>query len=316
MDSQENASFWQHAAELRTVLVKAFIIIAIGMAFALFFYQSLFNLISYPLKQDEKAFLEQLEVKHLRIVNSGSTEQQYSLDSLSSTVVSSIISEGTKEIRQGTYRIPPGGFIELKHVKNPSTSLVMLGPLDGLMASLQMSFWIGLVGTSPVWVYFVLGFIAPALRPEENRLILPFLLLSFLFLAIGLLFAFFLTIPLANLYLQGFNSSIGTNLWTLSSYLDYTIALMLANAFAFELSLILFFLVYLGVLSAQAMQEKRRHAVVIAFIMGAVLTPPDILTQFMLALPLIGLYEITILYAKIREKKKEKKRKEIYFTRT
>jgi len=78
----------------------------------------------------------------------------------------------------------------------------------------------------------------------------------------------------------------------------------LANALAFEIALILFFLVHLGILTPQMMQTKRRVMILVAFIVGALLTPPDVLTQVMLALPLIGLYELALLYGKILNQRK------------
>ena len=171
---------------------------------------------------------------------------------------------------------------------------------------MKLCFWIALVGTSPIWIFFVLQFVAPALKGREQRLVIPFLLLSLTFLLLGSLFAFFVTIPIANEYLYAFNQGIGINLWTLSNYLDYTLIVLLANALGFELCVLLFFLVHFRFVSAQTLKEKRRLMVVCAFAVSAILTPPDILTQIMLALPLIGFYELSILYANIRTKQERR----------
>lgn len=181
-------------------------------------------------------------------------------------------------------------------------NLLILGPLEGMAITLKMCFWTSLVATSPIWLFFLLSFISPALRSSEKGLLLPFVIASFLFLSFGAIFGFFITIPMSNQYLLAFNSSIGNNMWTLSNYFDYTLMLIFASALAFELAVVLFFLVHFGIFSHQAMIEKRRLAIVVAFVLGAVLTPPDILTQLMLALPLIALYEAAIWYAYIRER--------------
>ncbi|NGX42093.1 MAG: Sec-independent protein translocase protein TatC [Chlamydiae bacterium] len=177
-------------------------------------------------------------------------------------------------------------------------NLIILSPSEGLMTALKTSFWVGLVATSPLWLFFLLQFIAPALRSNERKMIFPFIFFSLLFLSFGVLFSYFLTIPIANKYLNAFNEGLGVNLWTLSNYLDYTVTLMLANALAFELFVVLLFLVHYKWISADGMIAKRKVVLVSIFILSAILTPPDILTQFMLAFPLIGLYELTILYAK------------------
>lgn len=181
------------------------------------------------------------------------------------------------------------------------TKLVVLGPAEGIMATFRVAFWVGLVGTSPIWVYEVLRFVLPGLNLKERRLILPFFLFSLLFLGAGLSLAYFVTIPLANSYLEAFNQGIGTNLWSLSNYLDYTIILLLGNALAFELCVILLFLVHYRKLSAEGLIQARRYVIVAIFIAAAILTPPDILSQLMLAFPLMGLYELAILYAKFRK---------------
>src|SRR5947207_3024004 len=83
-------------------------------------------------------------------------------------------------------------------------------------------------------LFFFLQFIAPGMRKREKNLLIPFFGLSLLFLGLGLLLAFFVTIPLANQYLYSYNDNIGLNLWSFSYYLDYTIILLMANALAFE----------------------------------------------------------------------------------
>jgi sec-independent protein translocase protein TatC len=178
--------------------------------------------------------------------------------------------------------------------------LVVLGPLDGFLTALKTSFWAGLVTTSPIWTFFIMGFIAPALNPKERKWVLPFIFFSLLFLSLGMLFSYYVTIPLANQFLSSFNEEIGINMWTLSSYLDYTLILLLSNALAFELSVILLFLVHYGVISSERLIGLRRYAIVIIFILAAILTPPDIFTQLMLAIPLMIIYELAILYAKFR----------------
>ena len=136
-------------------------------------------------------------------------------------------------------------------------------------------------------------------------LLFPFLSLSLLFLFAGFLFAFFLTIPIANHYLMSFNEEIGVNLWAFANYLDYTIILLLAHGLAFEICVVLLFLVHFGFLTAEKMRAKRSFFAVGAFILSAVLTPPDVLTQLMLAFPLIFLYEVAIFYAFLREKRQK-----------
>jgi len=186
------------------------------------------------------------------------------------------------------------------------TQLVVLGPAEGIMATFRVAFWFGLVATSPAWIYQILRFILPGLNSSEKQFILPFFILSMGFLAAGLSLAYFITIPLANNYLQAFNQGIGTNLWSLSNYIDYTIILLLGNALAFEFCIILLFLVHFRKLTVGSLRAARRYVIVAIFIAAAILTPPDILSQLMLAFPLICLYELAVIYAKILNRRKRR----------
>jgi sec-independent protein translocase protein TatC len=181
--------------------------------------------------------------------------------------------------------------------------LVLLSPLEGILIALKTSFWTGLFISSPVWLYVLSRFILPGLKKHEKSLILPFIAASAIFTLIGCLFAYFITIPIANQYLINFNQNIGTNLWSLGNYLDYSLFLLMANGIAFELGVIGIFAVHLQVLTAEKLTQNRRFAIVSAFIISAILTPPDILTQFLLAIPLIALYETLILYARFTKLK-------------
>lgn len=301
-ESDMDAPFWEHVTELRKTLIRSLIAIIGGVAICLWFYQQIFSILTWPLHQSraltsQTKILERQEIKRERIFNLGSAPVVHVI--LPDAGHASYLSPGTSQIDETHYLIAPGGYVDMDSVI-PNNGLVVFGPIDGMSITLKVCFWLGLVLSSPVWLYFILKFVAPALREQEWSLVMPFIGLSVLFLSTGILFAYYATIPIANQYLQLFNASIGINLWSLSHYLDFSLFLILANALAFELSLVLFFLVHLGIFSADALASKRRHMIVLAFILGALLTPPDVLTQLMLAIPLIGLYEVTILYARIR----------------
>lgn len=290
-------TFWEHLSELRTVLIKCLMIILLGTVCALYFYQEIFAFLTHPLQHNlniSSSELQHQEIHKERIFNPNSSEIKYQLKG--ETEISSF-SYGVQQVSDNVFLIPSKGFIEFNHLKQKGSDLVLFSPLEGFIASFRVSFWVGLVGTSPFWVLFIIQFLLPALHVHERKLVFSFLILSFIFMAIGILSAFFFTIPIANHYLQMFNQGIGINLWGLDNYLSYTVTLLLSNAFAFEMGVVLFLLVHCGIISAEAMKSKRRHMIVVAFIIGAILTPPDVLTQFMLAIPLIILYEAAILYA-------------------
>lgn len=180
--------------------------------------------------------------------------------------------------------------------------LIVLGPAEGFSTALKVSFWFGLTATAPLWILSLLQFIQPALRAHERRLVLPFLVISVGLMSLGLLFAYFVTIPLANRSLFAFNETLGQNLWSLTHYIDYTILLLLANALSFELAALFLVLIHTGWISVDWLTANRRLMIVCIFVVSALLTPPDVLTQVFMAFPLILLYECLVLYARFRRR--------------
>lgn len=183
----------------------------------------------------------------------------------------------------------------------PMAKLYLFSPIEGFIAVFRLSFWLGALGTSPYWVFALIRFLKPALRENEKNWLPVFFVLSALFITLGLCLCIKLTIPLATQYLFEFNQSIGTNLWGFSSFLDFALMLLFAHGVAFEIGAVLFFLIHVRVLDGVMLAKKRRHAIVTSLVIGALLTPPDVLTQLCVALPLIAFYELAILYSKFRK---------------
>lgn len=300
IEAENEMGFWEHLLALRKTLLQCFLVTVLMMGLCFFYYQEIFTLITRPLYQTEKS-LQHKELKKERIQNLGTQEMLFKLPDPSSVPTNA--STGVKyEEKELTYHIPPGGYLDVESAYHKE-KLVIFGPIEGMMITFKVCFWLGLVLSFPFILFFLLRFAAPGLKREEMRLAIPCLCLSIFFISAGFALAYFVTIPIANQYLQAFNASIGENLWSLSEYLDYTFFLLLANGVAFEIGLILLILVHLGFLTHETMVAKRRHMVVVAFIVGAILTPPDVMTQLMLAIPLILLYELAIFYAALRKKR-------------
>lgn len=278
-EDQLLATFWQHIEELRRTVIGMLVVIMLAVIISLLYYQPLLSLFEAPL---HKAIPTQSHLEISQQIHNPSSEIVY-------------YSTGTGQIA-----IPPGSSVTISQPQNHS-KLVMLSPLEGVTTTLKICFWCGLVLSSPIWLLILLRFVAPGLNHSSRQLIPAFLILSLGAIGLGMLFAYWITLPLANNYLYTFNHEIGLNLWSLSHYFDYTVLLLLANGLAAELGLVLFFLVHLGIFSAETLKAKRRHMIVMAFIIAALLTPPDVLTQFLLAVPLILIYEATIVYARIKQ---------------
>jgi sec-independent protein translocase protein TatC len=293
MQDEILSSVWVHLDELRSTLIKIAWVILLGCGITLFFHQSIIDYLKKPLDQ---VSIPQ-EIKTFRFKNSGPTSLDYEIP-LSASNIKSLDGE-IKHISSNQYTLPSQSEIEWQEAS--SHRLYIMGPIEAFSTTLKICFWLGLTVTSPIWFYFILQYITPALHQNERVLIVPFLFLSIIFISGGLFFAYNITLPLANHYLTDFNRSIGTNLWSFSNYIDYTLVLLAANAVAFELFALLFILVHLRVIKLDQLKNKRKEVILAAFILGALLTPPDVLSQLLLAIPLIFLYEAAIGYAYLRK---------------
>jgi sec-independent protein translocase protein TatC len=183
-----------------------------------------------------------------------------------------------------------------------SEPLYFLSPLEGFATSTKVSLWMGLILSSPFWLYFLLRFFLPALRSREKRLLLPFLALSPLFAGGGALFAYKVTLPLVLRFFRHFNAGVAENLWSVKETLNLSLGLILSHALLFELYLLMLFLIRLGLLPYSLLRRGRKGGIVAIFVLAAILTPPDVLSQLLLAFPLLLLFESTLLYAKVRNK--------------
>lgn len=162
----------------------------------------------------------------------------------------------------------------------------------------------GIILAMPILVYHGIMFIAPALTRREKKyvyLIIPWVFIMFL---IGIAFGYFMMAPWSIWFLTDFGKDIATLFPRISNYISYLTRLLLVTGIVFEMPVISTFLARIGVLKPEWLTSKRKIAIIIAFIAAAVITPPDVITQSLLAIPLILLYEISIWLAKLVYRKK------------
>ncbi|MFZ5981775.1 MAG: twin-arginine translocase subunit TatC [Candidatus Zixiibacteriota bacterium] len=170
-------------------------------------------------------------------------------------------------------------------------------------AYLKVSFIAGIFGALPIVFYQLWVFISPGLYKREKKVIIPLVTISsFLFLG-GAIFCYYLVLPLALKFLIGFSGELLNPIITVGSYISFAGLLMIAFGFAFELPIVAFFLGKIGLISSKFMARGRRYAVVAILIVAAIITPPDVFTQVLLAIPLYFLYEISIIVVRLTGKK-------------
>jgi len=174
-------------------------------------------------------------------------------------------------------------------------ALIFTGLEDAFLLMFKTSLWAGFLLASPWWLWQAWAFVAPALTRMEKRAVLPLTIIATLLLVSGTAFAYFLAFPLTFKFFLAFSSEVLQPLPAADRYLSLAMGLILAFALAFQLPLVLMLLNRLGLVEAEGLRRRRSYAIIIFFIAGAVLTPPDVASQIALALVLMGLYELSIL---------------------
>jgi sec-independent protein translocase protein TatC len=193
----------------------------------------------------------------------------------------------------------------LQKVMKSGETLIYTHLPEAFFTFLKTAFIGGLMLASPVIIYEFWMFIAPGLYDREKRLLLPILFLSVVFFIGGSLFAYFIVFPYGFQFFLSFATDTIRPLPSMKEYLGFSSKLLLAFGLIFELPLVITFLAKLGIVSVDFLKKQRKYAILVIFIVAAILTPPDVVTQFMMALPMMALYEISILGARIFGKKAE-----------
>jgi sec-independent protein translocase protein TatC len=157
---------------------------------------------------------------------------------------------------------------------------------------------------APFIFYQAWMFVAPGLYRKEKRYLLPFVFFSTLLFVGGALFGYFIVFPFGFRFFLGFSNEYIQALPSVKQYFSLSIKLLLGFGIIFELPVVAFFLSRMGILTADLMRRQRKYAILLIFIVAAVLTPPDVITQLMMAGPLVVLYELSVIIVKVTGKKK------------
>ena len=189
-------------------------------------------------------------------------------------------------------------------VMNTQDNLIFTGLPEAFFTYLKVAFLAGLMLAAPVIIYQFWMFVAPGLYDKEKRHLIPIVFLSSVFFLGGALFGYFIVFPFGFKFFLGFATDTIRPLPSMKEYLAFSAKLLLAFGLVFELPLVITFLAKLGIVSVDFLKKNRKYALLLFFVFAAILTPPDVVTQIMMALPLMILYEISIIGAKIFGKKK------------
>jgi len=198
----------------------------------------------------------------------------------------------------------------LKEKLPKGTQLIATTVMSPFTTPFKLSLFVALFLAMPVVIYQLWAFVAPGLYRHEKRAFRPFLVATPFMFYLGCAVMYYVVMPyVLNFMLALYNPPTVETTLRASDYLERVLQLVFAFGFAFEIPVLLVLLVRVGIVSTAGLRSKRRFAIVIAFLIAAVLTPPDIVSQFALALPLIGFYEISIVIGRLIEKKRAEEEK-------
>jgi len=179
------------------------------------------------------------------------------------------------------------------------SSMIFTGLPEAFFIHMKIAFFASLFLTAPYTLFEIWRFISPGLYKNEKRLIFPFVFFSTLLFVGGVLFGYFLALPPAFRFFVSFSTDFLKPMISFREYLSLTLKFLLAFGLCFEMPVFMFFLAKLGIVNSKMLARQRRYAILIIFIVAAILTPsPDAVSQILMAVPLMVLYEVSIVVAK------------------
>lgn len=239
------------------------------------------------LKGSIMGFLEHLEELRIRLIRSF-------LILTGGTLVCLFFSEQLIDFLTRTFSPDHGG------------NLALLYPTEGFVVRLKIAFVAGLFLTAPLWFIQIWGFVSPGLYKREKKVVIPVILGSSVTFMLGAVFGYVI-LPYAIQYFQSLSTTGVEVSWSVGRYIDFSLRLLVAFGVVFELPLAIYAAAQLGVVTPVSLRKYRRHAIIAVLVASALITPPDLFTQIVLAVPLVILYEAGILMAVLAGKKRGNK---------
>lgn len=188
----------------------------------------------------------------------------------------------------------------------PDISFVFISPAELLLSYIKIAVIIGLSVSSPFLIMQIWLFVSPGLEKKERRTMLFSLLFGGVFFILGAVFAYVVVLPLILEFFMGFQVEGIEEMISFSSYLSLIVNTVLSFGLIFELPSIMVIMTRFGIVKVRFLRKNRKYIILVIFVVAAVLTPPDIISQTLLALPMILLFELGIFLSRIVERKRDK----------
>jgi sec-independent protein translocase protein TatC len=190
--------------------------------------------------------------------------------------------------------------------KLQNTKLIFLAPAEAFWMNIKVAFVAGLLSALPVIFHQLWKFISPGLLHKEKRYVVPFILLATSLFLIGAAFCFFIVLPFAMGFLLTYKvGDFLSPMLSVGNYVDFCLKFILAFGAVFELPIAIIFSTRMGIVTPKTLAKNRKYAVLLAFVVAAILTPtPDVFNQTLMAVPIIVLYEVGIILSRIFKRRK------------
>ncbi len=306
-------SFWAHLEDLRKALIRSCIAIGLALVLCLIFTNQLVAILVYPLSRIDMFAKPKptvsIEIGSMRFGPFAVTREQFPAlppgDAPQAVYQVGTMIVGSEQV--ATLKLQPPHAPTA--AANPlGVHLVNFGPAEGFVGAFHIALFGALIVSSPFWIFFMANFIMPALHKRERQVIGPWVGWSILLFLLGVLSTYFLLLPVALRAGIVYSNWLGFDAytWRADEYISFVMHFILGMGLGFQFPIVILFLVKLGILTHKQLAKYRRHVCVLSFILGALLTTPDVVTQVAMAIPLYLLYETCIWIAWYWDRKKRK----------
>jgi len=292
-------TFLEHLEDLRWVLIKSLVTLGVAFIICLVAGHKVVAVLAYPLKHAKVSYKSENQVvtflfgtNRLGVFQLPPSERE---------------AMGLGTNHYVTLRVAPmqvGTNFLLGLIRDDSQTeadklsvpLVSLSPAGAFIVAVQVAAYASILITSPFVLYFIASFVFPALKMREKRYIFRGLFWTLGLFLLGVGFCYFLLMPIALSASVRYTEWLGFGVpqWRAEDYISFTSKFMLGMGLGFQMPVVVLVLVKIGILNYRQLAAGRRYVIVISFVMGAVLTTPEIVTQVLMAVPLMILYEISI----------------------
>ncbi|HWX22321.1 MAG TPA: twin-arginine translocase subunit TatC [Candidatus Binatia bacterium] len=312
-------SFLEHLEDLRWVLIKSLSAAGVAMVLCFFAGDYVFRVLKWPLdrapinKADTQSVRVMLGTNQLGVFHPGTNDALASLAGTNRYVRLDLVPVNMET--NGVEHLVLGVKVVTEAEAPPRVSpidIVSLGPAAAFVVATKIAFFGGLIISSPFIFYFVAHFVFPALRIREKRYVYRGLIFGAGLFLTGVSFCYFVMMPVALAVSAKYAEWFGfkANQWRAEEYIGFVCKFMLGMGLGFEMPVIILTLVKIGILNYGILKSARRYVIVIAFVLGAVLTTPEVITQILMAIPLLLLYEISVWIAWYWERQEKKREAE------